>query len=112
DRARLPVAARDSSLPAREGRPAGVPVRAECVGPGAAAADDRDHGELPAAGRLDRGAGGAATVHGWARGDRGRPVECAAVRGRGWASLAAILLAGMLVGCGAVTGAPAEVPAA
>ena len=61
---RLPGAAREHPLPARGRRQAGVPAHAQRLRAGAAAHDDRRHGELPARGRQHRRAGGAAAVHG------------------------------------------------
>ena len=46
---RLPGAAREHPLPPRAGRQAGVLAHAQRLRPGAAAHDDRRHGELPAA---------------------------------------------------------------
>ena len=51
---RFPGAAREHPLPARRPARARVRPHAERLGTGAAAHDDRDHGELPAGRRFDR----------------------------------------------------------
>ena len=75
-------AARQHPLPTGRGWPTALRAHPERLGTGAAADDDRHHGAVPAAGRHDRGADGAAAIPGRSGGHRRATADRSSLPGR------------------------------